>query len=319
MTRRRDPFAERGARRPAAAPATEDAPAPVPLDSLASCVFVLAAGQKARDRAAGCLAVELAGAAPVLALGEVPGATHRLDAPHGALGALLDRLDPVHVVLPEDGAALSDLGRREAVARGWPVAVRVLARDGVNALSATNLPDREAVIPAPRLWLVDPRFRGSPPPERRPVPVEATRLAPEDDPPGVRFLGLQAPDPATLALPDARFVAAAGAGVADLDLFARFARALGATPGASRVLVDAGRMPRDRQVGASGETTAAELYLAVGISGAVQHLEGIAACRHVISVNTDPGCPMAARADLSLVGDAAAVMQAVLRRLEGEP
>lgn len=317
MTRRRDPFAERAARRPESAAIERVDEDSVPLEDLRGAVLAVASGGAAQDMAAGRLAVALAGDRPVLGIGAIPGATHNLNCDADLLGALVDLLDPAHVVLPEDGAHLSDLGRRTGVARGWPVATRVVALGGTDALCATNLTDAEARVHAPRLWLVDPRFAGAAVPDRVPVPVDAPALS-ERPPPGATFLDIEEPDAGRLALPDARFVVAAGAGVSDLDLFARFADALGATPGASRVLVDAGRMPRHRQVGASGETTEAEIYLALGISGAIQHLEGIAGCRTVISVNIDPGCPMAARSDLALVGDAGAVMRAVLARLEAK-
>lgn len=317
MTRRRDPFAERGARR--ALPASpEPSVAPIPFDhvDLSSAVLVVASGRTRRDAVAGHLAAALAGEGPVLAVGKVPGCTHRTDVDAHMLPALIDLLDPSHVVLPEDGGPLSDLGRRQATLRGWQIAVRVVAWDGLDALCATNRVGLEARVRGPRLWLVDPRLSIEAPPPRRAVVLATPDLPPPENQ-GVTFLGIAEPDPATLALPDARFVVSAGAGVSDLELFKRFVTVLGATPGASRVLVDAGLMPRDRQVGASGETTAAEVYVALGISGAIQHLEGITECRHVVSVNTDPSCPMAARADLALVGDAAEVMRAVLERLEG--
>jgi len=110
-------------------------------------------------------------------------------------------------------------------------------------------------------------------------------------------------------------VVAAGNGVADLETFARLVRALGATPGASRVLCDAGLMPRARQVGASGSVLQSECYLALGISGAPQHLAGVAGVRHVIAVNTDLHAAMVARASLAVIADAQPVIQAMLDML----
>lgn len=130
--------------------------------------------------------------------------------------------------------------------------------------------------------------------------------------PGVQDLGLQAGDPATMALEEADFILAAGNGVTDLPLFHALARELGAAVGASRVAVDDGRFARTQQIGATGKTVSASGYLALGISGAVQHLQGIKDCRHVIAVNLDAAAPITRRANLSVVEDSRALMQALL-------
>jgi electron transfer flavoprotein alpha subunit len=87
---------------------------------------------------------------------------------------------------------------------------------------------------------------------------------------------------------------------------------LNASIGASRVVVDDGKMPRDKQIGATGKTVSATAYMAIGISGAVQHLQGIKDCRHVIAINKDASAPIVKRADLSIIGDAEEVMQALI-------
>ena len=110
----------------------------------------------------------------------------------------------------------------------------------------------------------------------------------------------------------------AGNGIRDFDLFRRVAAALGGTPGASRVVCDSGDMPRAAQVGASGTVLAADCYLALGIAGAPQHLQGIAGCRHVIAVNTDLHAAMVERAELAIVSDAHAVMGALVRLIQEE-
>jgi len=121
---------------------------------------------------------------------------------------------------------------------------------------------------------------------------------------------------AQLRLEEADVIAAAGNGVTDVALFTRLAHALGAATGASRVAVDEGRFSRDRQIGATGTAVSANLYLAIGISGAIQHLQGIRDCRHVIAINKDAGAPMIQRADLSAIGDAQSVMAELLTLLE---
>ncbi|QJP16492.1 electron transfer flavoprotein subunit alpha/FixB family protein [Starkeya sp. ORNL1] len=125
-------------------------------------------------------------------------------------------------------------------------------------------------------------------------------------------------DPATVPLAEAAFVVSAGNGVSDFDVFLALAVALGATPGASRVVCDAGLMPRAAQVGASGTVLEAACYFALGIAGAPQHLQGVAKCEHVVAVNTDLHAAMIERAGLAVVADAQLVMPAIIAALQAE-
>jgi electron transfer flavoprotein alpha subunit len=118
-------------------------------------------------------------------------------------------------------------------------------------------------------------------------------------------------DAAQVALEEADFIISAGNGVTDIAAFETLARTLGAAIGASRVAVDNGHFTRDKQVGATGKTVNASVYIAFGISGAVQHLQGIKDCRHVIAVNLDASAPIAKRANLTVVADAQATMRAL--------
>jgi electron transfer flavoprotein alpha subunit len=131
----------------------------------------------------------------------------------------------------------------------------------------------------------------------------------------IRDLGRQTVAAADLPLEEADFIVAAGNGVADLPTFLALADAFGAAVGASRVAVDDGKFPRARQIGATGKTVSASVYMAIGISGAIQHLQGIKACRHVIALNSDASAPIAKRADLTVVADAQEVMRHLLREI----
>jgi electron transfer flavoprotein alpha subunit len=91
---------------------------------------------------------------------------------------------------------------------------------------------------------------------------------------------------------------------------------LGATEGASRVAVDDGNMPRDRQVGATGTWVTAQVYIAVGISGAIQHMQGIGQCDKVVAINTDEGCDMVKRADISAIGDSTEILARLVELVE---
>ena len=119
-----------------------------------------------------------------------------------------------------------------------------------------------------------------------------------------RDLGIEEIDAAQVALEEADFIVSAGNGVGDVPAFERLAQTLGAAIGASRVAVDDGKFTRDKQIGATGKTVDASVYIAFGISGAVQHLQGIKDCRHVIAVNLDASAPIAKRANLTIIADA---------------
>jgi electron transfer flavoprotein alpha subunit len=81
------------------------------------------------------------------------------------------------------------------------------------------------------------------------------------------------------------------------------------------VATDAGWTGYERQIGTTGVTVEPDLYVALGVSGATQHTGGLGTPRHVVSVNTDPSCPMTAMADLGLVTDARALLVELARRL----
>ncbi|WIX33983.1 electron transfer flavoprotein subunit alpha/FixB family protein [Salinicola sp. JS01] len=136
--------------------------------------------------------------------------------------------------------------------------------------------------------------------------------------PGVIDRGRVAVDPQQIPLAQAPFILSAGRGVSDWDGYHHAAKVLGASEGASRVAVDDGYMPRARQVGATGTFVSASCYVAVGISGAVQHLQGITKCQRVVAINSDPSCDMVKRADFAIIGDGDAVLAAVCAQL-GQP
>ncbi len=115
-----------------------------------------------------------------------------------------------------------------------------------------------------------------------------------------------------IALEEAPLILSAGNGVADIATFQRCAAALDATIGASRVVVDDGKLPRDRQVGATGKTVQATVYVGLGISGAVQHLQGIKNCEVVVAVNTDESAALVNRADIAIIHDAGEIMEALI-------
>jgi electron transfer flavoprotein alpha subunit len=116
---------------------------------------------------------------------------------------------------------------------------------------------------------------------------------------------------------ESRILLSLGGGIRDtetVELAYRVAEKLGAQVSCSRVLADRGLMPRSRQVGLSGRTVAPDLYIAMGVSGSVQHMAGCRNSKKIIAVNTDKDAPIHGYADLSLICDAKQVLRKMLER-----
>ncbi len=129
------------------------------------------------------------------------------------------------------------------------------------------------------------------------------------------------PDAGTMDLTEARRILGGGAGLDSAERFEqlrRVAAALDASMGATRVITDRSWVPHERQIGTTGVVVSPQLYLAFGISGAVQHTSGLGDPAHVISVNLDPHCPMMQLADLAVVADANAVLDELEALLPGD-
>jgi len=234
------------------------------------------------------------------------------EAAAAVLAVAVQRYAPRHVLFPESADG-GDLARRVAALMGAPLF------DNVEAISAAS-----AIRPAagrrvewraaPGLVMTIAADMVAP---YHGVPHEVAALEPVAAPVrrGILAAAALAVDAAEIPLGQASVVLSAGNGVKDFQGFLQLAGAMRATPGASRVVCDAGLLPRGLQVGASGTVLDADVYIAFGISGAPQHLQGIGKVEHVVAVNTDLHAAMIARAELAIIADAQAIMPALLEAL----
>jgi electron transfer flavoprotein alpha subunit len=121
-----------------------------------------------------------------------------------------------------------------------------------------------------------------------------------------------------VSLATARVVVGGGRGVGGADGFApleELAELLGGVVGVSRVVTSEGWRPHRQQVGQTGTKITPELYLACGISGAIQHIAGCGGAKHIIAINTDPGAPILTHADYAIIGDLHKVIPALIEAL----
>ncbi len=153
--------------------------------------------------------------------------------------------------------------------------------------------------------------KGAAPVEKLTPPLDAAAIRQQPEAPyreSARALDLSA----------AELIVAVGRGIheeGNIALVQELADALGAELAASRPICDSGWLPMERQVGSSGQTVAPKLYLAVGISGAIQHLVGMKGSRAIVAINKDARAPIFEVADYGIVGDLFEVVPALIEQV----
>ena len=228
-------------------------------------------------------------------------------------GLLAGRPDTDAIVLPHspDGR---DLAPRlaEAMRRPLMAAAVEVAIERVTLIRRGGYEEHTMYPTEPFVATLQPGVRGRHPDmevvERRGLPLpEATGSGDPNAPLDARVVEVLPPDLSTIDLTEAHRIVGGGAGLDDAERFGQliaFAEAIGASMGATRVITDRSWVPHDKQIGTTGVVVDPDLYLAFGISGAVQHTAGLGNPDHIISVNTDPHCPMMQMSDLAIVSDA---------------
>jgi electron transfer flavoprotein alpha subunit len=120
-------------------------------------------------------------------------------------------------------------------------------------------------------------------------------------------------------LTSAEIIVSVGRGIKEKDnipIVEELAKALGAELAASRPICDNGWLPMERQVGSSGQTVSPKMYLAVGISGAIQHLVGMKGAKTIVAINKDANAPIFEVADYGIVGDLFEVVPALVAEVK---
>jgi electron transfer flavoprotein alpha subunit len=217
-----------------------------------------------------------------------------------ALAARLDR------ALVTDVMAVKKDGDRLVFVR--PMFQGKLNADVVAAGSAPHL-----VTCQIGAFRADSASRGAQPApvEKVPVSIDSSAIRQKPEPPFQETR--QAVD-----LSQAERIVAVGRGIKGqehLKIAEQLAQALGAELAASRPICDAGWLPMDRQIGSSGQTVSPKLYVALGISGAIQHLVGMKGSRTIVAVNKDADAPIFEVADYAIVGDLFEVVPAMIAEL----
>jgi len=220
------------------------------------------------------------------------------------VAARLDR------AMATDVIAIKDSGRAE---NDGPVYVRRMSQGKVNADGGPEGPGRHIVTVQIGSFRVDNVKQGS----GAPVCAVAATL----DPAKIRQTA-EAPfreAKQAVDLGQAERIVSVGRGIKapeNIELAKQLAAALNAEISASRPICDAGWLPMERQVGSSGQTVAPKLYLALGISGAIQHVVGMKGAKTIVAINKDPEAPIFEIADYGIAGDLFEIVPAMIEALK---
>jgi electron transfer flavoprotein alpha subunit len=218
---------------------------------------------------------------------------------------------------------------------GWDLAPRVAAAlkvaliseivgvmDGMQGkfeVSSCNSKMRRLLAPKTAQAVLTIQAGAFTPQDQDRVSPQFERIALDGSTPRVEFIGYEAAEKKDVDLAKAEVIISAGRGIGkkeNVETIAALARALGGELGATRPVVDAGWVEHTRQVGSSGQTVAPRLYVACGISGAIQHIAGMKKSDFIVAINKDKDAPIGEVADVLVVADVMQFVPALIARLQ---
>ena len=244
-----------------------------------------------------------------------------------AILALDDRLAPSYVLCPNSVNGL-DYAPAVANALGVPYVSDAveLAYDEDDGLTATremygSKVETTVAVDAPRAVVTIRGGEWSPVEEAAEPVVETVEIEIDESRIRSRVTGFAETAGGDVDISDADVLVSVGRGIEEeenLPLVEALADALGATLSSSRPIVDNGWLPKNRQVGQSGKVVTPDVYVAIGISGAVQHVAGMKGSDTIVAINTDPNAPIFDIADYGIVGDLFEVVPELIEAFGGE-
>jgi len=244
-----------------------------------------------------------------------------------ALAAIMEKSRPGVVLFGHTSQGF-DLAPRLAAEWEAPIAANCVdvSWDGSSLIASRKiLNDKMAVelaVTSERPYLVTLRPGSVKPasPGGAPGPVNAIPVSVDPGKNGRTFLGYEKPHVQDIDIASADVVVGAGRGIQkkeNLALVEQLAKALGGVVGASRPLTDLDWLPKTRQVGQSGKTVRPKLYVACGISGAMQHIAGMKDAGLIVAINTDPSAPIFEVAHYGVVANVLEFIPALIKELRG--
>lgn len=248
---------------------------------------------------------------------EVPGAYAK------ALDGLISKVSPSLVLFGHTSVGY-DVAPRLAARHGWAIATNVARADWNNgpvvhrALYGGRAHAEVQLHGTPALLTLQAGAFPAAKDQRPGGSVQKGEVQVAEADTRQKVTGFVQPEVTGVDISTADVVVAVGRGLKDKEnvkIAEELAKVVGGVVAGSRPIVDAGWLPRDRQVGVSGKTVKAKLYIALGISGQVQHISGMKGCETIVAVNKDPNAPIFKVAHIGVTGDVFKVVPALVKEL----